>query len=56
VNNRKHYSVQQNCIYIFRHLNGQRIPQAEDAKYLGLYLDRRLNWRKHISTKGKQLN
>jgi hypothetical protein len=29
-------------------LNGQSIPQAEDAKYLGLHLDRRLNWRKHI--------
>jgi len=31
-----------------------KIPQAEDAKYLGLYLDHRLNWRKHI-TKRKQL-
>jgi len=28
-----------------------KIPQAEDAKYLGLHLDRRLNWRKHIFTK-----
>jgi len=27
-------------------LNGQRIPQAEDAKYLGVYLDHRLNWKK----------
>jgi len=37
-------------------LNSQRIPQAEDAKYLGLYLDRRLtgkNWKKHIFTKHK---
>jgi len=32
-------------------LNGQRIPQAEDAKYLGLHLDRRLNWRKYITIK-----
>jgi len=29
-------------------LNGQRIPQADDTKYLGLYLDRRLNWKRHI--------
>jgi len=36
-------------------LNGLRIPQAEDARYLGLHLDRRLNWRKHIFTKRKQL-
>jgi hypothetical protein len=36
-------------------LNGQRIPLAEDAKYLGLHLDRGLNWRKHISIKRKQL-
>jgi len=36
-------------------LNGLKIPQAEDAKYLGLQLDRRVNWRKHIFTKRKQL-
>jgi len=29
-------------------LNGQKIRQAEDIEYLGLYLDRRQNWRKHI--------
>jgi len=28
-------------------LNGQRIPQADDAKYLGLHLDRKL-WKKYI--------
>jgi len=33
-------------------LNGLKIPQAEDAKYLGL--DRRLNWRKRMFTKRKQ--
>jgi len=32
-------------------LNGLKISQTEDAKYLGLYLDRRLNWRKHKFTK-----
>jgi hypothetical protein len=29
--------------------------QAEEAKYLGLHLDRRLNWKKYILTKRKQL-
>jgi len=36
-------------------LNGLEILQAEDAKYLGPHLDRKLNWRKHIFTKRKQL-
>jgi hypothetical protein len=31
-----------------------QLPQ-EDVKYLGLHLDRKLNWHKHISTKRKQL-
>lgn len=37
------------------HLNGVQIPQANEAKYLGLYLDRRLTWRKHIFTKRKAM-
>jgi len=32
-----------------------RIPQAEDAKYLELYLDHKLNWKKYIFIKRKQL-
>jgi len=36
-------------------LNGQHIPQRETAKYLGIHIDRRLTWQKHISTKRKQL-
>lgn len=32
------------------------IPQSEDIKYLGLRLDRRLTWRKHILAKRKQLD
>lgn len=36
-------------------INNCIIPQAEDAKYLGMYLDRRLTWKKHIFTKRKQL-
>jgi hypothetical protein len=34
-------------------LNGQHIPQRETAKYLGIHLDRRLTWQKHIFTKRK---
>ena len=36
-------------------LNGHSIPQRETAKYLGIHLDRRLTWQKHIFTKRKQL-
>lgn len=35
--------------------NNQLLPQSDDAKYLGLYIDRRLTWQKHIFTKRKQL-
>lgn len=38
------------------YLNNQQIPQGQIAKYLGMHLDRRLTWRKHIWTKRKQLN
>ena len=36
-------------------LNSTPIPQSDSAKYLGLHLDRRLTWQKHIFTKRKQL-
>ena len=36
-------------------INGTSIPQASEAKYLGIYLDRKLNWKKHIFTKRKAL-
>lgn len=37
-------------------LNNDVIPQDDNAKYLGMYLDRRLTWQKHIWTKRKQLD
>lgn len=37
-------------------LNGERIPHADSAKYLGMHLDRKLTWQKHIWSKRKQLD
>jgi hypothetical protein len=36
-------------------LNGRPVPQAETAKYLGLYLDSRLNWKLHVKQKTLQI-
>jgi len=44
-------SPRASCPVIY--LNGTQIPQAKDAKYLGMQLDRRLNWEKHICSKRK---
>jgi hypothetical protein len=30
------------------HINSVQLPQEEDVKYLGLHLDRRPTWHKHI--------
>lgn len=43
----------QTCPEVF--LNNIKIPQKEDVKYLGLHLDRRLTWAKHIWNKRLQL-
>jgi hypothetical protein len=32
------------------------LPQKNDVKYLGVHLDRRLAWTKHIKAKRNQLN
>jgi hypothetical protein len=37
-------------------LNNEHLPQADELKHLGIHLDRRLTWRKHITTKRKQLD
>lgn len=36
-------------------LNGTQLAQLNDTKYLGIHLDRRLTWQKHIFAKRKQL-
>lgn len=36
-------------------LNGIELSQSNEAKYLGIHLDRKLTWRKHIFTKRKAL-
>jgi hypothetical protein len=46
-------SRRENCPPV--HINNVHLPQQEDVKYLGLHLDRRLTWRKHILTKRKNL-
>jgi len=38
------------------HLNNKQLTQTEEVKYLGIHLDRKLTWRKHISGKRKKLN
>ena len=36
-------------------LNNTELPQANEVKYLGIHLDKRLTWKKHIQTKRKAL-
>jgi hypothetical protein len=37
-------------------INNIQIPVQTEVKYLGLYLDQKLTWQKHIKTKCQQLN
>jgi len=38
------------------YLNNKKLAQTDDVKYLGIHLDRKLTWRKHITTKRKRLD
>jgi len=38
------------------YLNEVEIPPAKTVKYLGLHLDTKLNWRKHITKKRKKMD
>lgn len=40
---------------LYTYLNGVQVPQAESAKYLGLHLDARLNWKHHVRQKTEQV-
>jgi hypothetical protein len=37
------------------HIYNEQLPQAEDVKCLGLHLDKRLTWHKHIFAQRKHL-
>ena len=37
-------------------LNNKHLAQPDDVKYLGIHLDRILTWRKHVTTKRKELD
>ncbi len=39
------------CVYA----NGIQIPQADTARYLGLHLDVKLNWKHHVRMKAQQM-
>lgn len=43
-----------NCPQV--NINNIKIPVQTETKYLGLHLDQKLTWRKHIKTKRQQLN
>jgi hypothetical protein len=38
------------------YLNNIEIPPATTVKYLGLHLDKKLNWKEHIIKKRKQMD
>lgn len=36
-------------------INGHTIPQVDSVKYLGMHLDKKLNWKQHINKKKEQV-
>ena len=40
----------------FVYINNQQVPTDTSAKYLGMYLDTKLNWQTHIQKKKEQIN
>ncbi|KOC66376.1 RNA-directed DNA polymerase from mobile element jockey [Habropoda laboriosa] len=56
-------SISVHTIFTTRHvmcpevkLNNENLKTKDSVRYLGLHLDRRLTWKKHIKTKRKQLD
>lgn len=55
----KLFSMRKCTIFPLLSLNNENLnwlPDKESVKYLGVYLDRRLNWNAHIKNKIKQAN
>lgn len=49
------YALRQRNSNLHIYLDGVKIPQAESARYLGLHLDARLNWKHHVRQKAEQI-
>lgn len=49
------YALRKRNSNLHTYLNGVKIPPADTAKYLGLHLDNRLNWKHHVRQKAKQI-
>jgi len=49
------YALRHKNCNIHTFLNGVQIPQAESAKYLGMHLDSKLNWKHHVRKKAEQI-
>lgn len=49
------FALRQKNRNLYTYLNGIQVPQADTAKYLGLHLDSRLNWKHHVQQKAEQI-
>ncbi len=50
------YTLRPKNIHHSLYLNGIPVPQADSAKYLGMHLDSRLNWKHHVKQKSLQIS